>query len=551
MKLGNAIMVSWIVVLLSSLFWIIFDSRQDSKANNDLSIPVNIYSSPDSTDFFVFDVDVDNEMISIAKTHFDTTGNQLNYSDVVLLQKVREKNPELKRVSTNQYPVEAQPFLFRSRSGNLHLFWGERRADPYFEEFDRSGAQLLFDISTTLMHSKIEPELVSEPEVIFEGSLSKIFMGNGGLTLPGRVTEDENGVLHIILTAEGIFEDIGNNHSVGLGYISQSENSSWNPARFILSTKFNPDIEALSNNNIVIAFRGSDRLDPDGTSNDINIIHSNDGGTTWSGSIPVFRAGEQTTSEVNLMASPNGDLHLFWSRYLESGLEHMPDEVWHSVSTDGGLSWPEPYRFFKLEIPPGYDFNFIRSMDIVIDSYGQAHWALVSSYGEFEGNSREGSELYYTKWNPVTKSWQQAEKLNIAERPLITKLAVDEPANQLYLFWDERDERALYYSIMNIEKPSIEPPILGNQGPLQLHANYPNPFNPSTQITFTLEEQADVELTVYDMSGRKLLRRDLGARPEGMHSEEVNLQGYASGTYIYEIALNGTWRQQSTMMFIR
>jgi len=551
MKVSNAILISWMAVLTSTLIWIISDSRQISKPNNDLSIPVNIFSSPDSTDFFVFDVDVHNGIISIAKTHFDTTGSQLNYSDVVLLQKDRENNPELIKVSTNEYPVEAQPFLFRNSSGKLHLFWGERREDSNFEEFYRNGAQFLFDISTTLMHSKIESDSIGEPEVIFDGALSKIFMGNGGLTLPGRVTEDENGLLHIILTAEGIFEDIGNNHSVGLGYISQSKNSFWNPARFILSTKFNPDIESLSNNKIVIAFRGSDRMDPDGTSNDINIIHSNDGGTTWSGSTPVFRAGEQTTSEVNLMSSPNGDLHLFWSRYLESGLEHMPDEVWHSISTDGGLSWSDPERFFKLETPPGYDFNFIRSMDIVIDSYGQAHWALVSSYGEFEGNRREGREFYYTKWNPVTKSWQQAEKLSIAERPLITKLAVDKTANKLYLFWDERDERALYYSTKDNEKPSIEPPILGINGPLQLHANYPNPFNPSTHITFTLEEQAEVELTVYDMSGRKVLRRELGTMQAGMHSEEVNMQGYASGTYIYEIALNGTWRQQSTMMFIR
>jgi hypothetical protein len=66
-------LISWMAVLTSTLIWIISDSRQISKPNNDLSIPVNIFYSPDSTDFFVFDVDVHNEIISIAKTHFDTT----------------------------------------------------------------------------------------------------------------------------------------------------------------------------------------------------------------------------------------------------------------------------------------------------------------------------------------------------------------------------------------------------------------------------------------------------------------------------------------------
>ena len=47
-----------------------------------------------------------------------------------------------------------------------------------------------------------------------------------------------------------------------------------------------------------------------------------------------------------------------------------------------------------------------------------------------------------------------------------------------------------------------------------LRQNYPNPFNPLTRIDFALERPGNVDLSVYDLSGRRvttLLRDDLGS----------------------------------------
>ena len=52
------------------------------------------------------------------------------------------------------------------------------------------------------------------------------------------------------------------------------------------------------------------------------------------------------------------------------------------------------------------------------------------------------------------------------------------------------------YSSMNIDKqmPSI----------YTLHQNFPNPFNPKTQINYDLPKDALVELVIYDVMGRNV-----------------------------------------------
>jgi hypothetical protein len=77
--------------------------------------------------------------------------------------------------------------------------------------------------------------------------------------------------------------------------------------------------------------------------------------------------------------------------------------------------------------------------------------------------------------------------------------------------------------------------------PLALHQNHPNPFNPSTTITYYLPAAAAVTLDVYDTAGRLVTRFFNQENQErGTHSVEwrgVDAQGRAvsSGVYFYRI----------------
>jgi len=68
-----------------------------------------------------------------------------------------------------------------------------------------------------------------------------------------------------------------------------------------------------------------------------------------------------------------------------------------------------------------------------------------------------------------------------------------------------------------------------------LQQNYPNPFNPATQIRFTLARTANVQLTIYDASGREVNRLLNGLRPAGEHVVTFEARGLTSGVYFYKL----------------
>jgi len=79
---------------------------------------------------------------------------------------------------------------------------------------------------------------------------------------------------------------------------------------------------------------------------------------------------------------------------------------------------------------------------------------------------------------------------------------------------------------------------------LSLDGNYPNPFNPSTQIHFSLPQRDLVELAVYDLQGRRVATLKKEEMPAGRHAvawdgRDQRGQGVASGMYFYRLATGG------------
>lgn len=68
-----------------------------------------------------------------------------------------------------------------------------------------------------------------------------------------------------------------------------------------------------------------------------------------------------------------------------------------------------------------------------------------------------------------------------------------------------------------------------------LSQNFPNPFNPSTTISYQLPVTDQVTLTITDMLGRKVSVLVNDVQTAGIHQIVWDAQGFPSGTYFYRL----------------
>ncbi|MCE1165308.1 MAG: T9SS type A sorting domain-containing protein [Bacteroidetes bacterium] len=69
-----------------------------------------------------------------------------------------------------------------------------------------------------------------------------------------------------------------------------------------------------------------------------------------------------------------------------------------------------------------------------------------------------------------------------------------------------------------------------------LEQNYPNPFNASTKIIYSINKGGDVILSVYDVSGRIVLRRLASHTYAGRNEFILNMENFSSGVYFYTLS---------------
>jgi len=81
--------------------------------------------------------------------------------------------------------------------------------------------------------------------------------------------------------------------------------------------------------------------------------------------------------------------------------------------------------------------------------------------------------------------------------------------------------------------------------------SYPNPFNPSTTISFALVKSANVELAIYNTVGEKVATLVNGAMNQGVNSIVWNAAKFNSGIYYAQLSVDNKMIQTSKMMLVK
>ena len=80
-------------------------------------------------------------------------------------------------------------------------------------------------------------------------------------------------------------------------------------------------------------------------------------------------------------------------------------------------------------------------------------------------------------------------------------------------------------------------------------STYPNPFNPSTQINYSLSKQYNVNLSIFDLLGRKIATLVDESQVEGTYQYSFSAEHYASGLYVVRLMLNNRVVSTENILF--
>jgi endo-1,4-beta-xylanase len=84
----------------------------------------------------------------------------------------------------------------------------------------------------------------------------------------------------------------------------------------------------------------------------------------------------------------------------------------------------------------------------------------------------------------------------------------------------------------------------------QLEQNFPNPFNPSTNIRYSIPQSSKVVLKVFDVLGREVQTLINTAQAPGQYTVPFHAQDLCSGVYFYQLSA-GTFTETRKLMLLK
>ncbi|GAB1404182.1 hypothetical protein MASR1M74_13610 [Lentimicrobium sp.] len=231
-----------------------------------------------------------------------------------------------------------------------------------------------------------------------------------------------------------------------------------------------------------------------------------------------------------------GNIYINWSDQ-RNGVNDT--DIWFSRSADGGNTWSEPMRV--NDDPPGNQqfFNWM-SVDqitgyiwiVFYDRRNHSDWqtdvygAVSKDGGDSFTNFKISDAPFLPNPNIFFGDYNNITAHNNIVRPVWTRL--------------HNDELSIYTAI--IDTAMVAVPVTEHslsQAAMNVH---PNPFTQSVSISFKLIQPSMVNLTIYDLTGRRMLNQiPMQWMDAGKYVEKFDAARYLlkAGVYVAELSING------------
>jgi len=253
------------------------------------------------------------------------------------------------------------------------------------------------------------------------------------------------------------------------------------------------------------------------------------------GNIPAGATIETVTLTMNMSRTASNDvrstsLHKLTADWGEGASNASGNEGGGAASASGDATWL--HRFFDTDTwaTPGGDFVASASANQDIAGTAAYTWdsttqlvADVQGWLDDPANNFGWIVIGDESASLTTKRFDSRENPTEANRPTLT---------------------VTYTAPTGIGDVTAVPSTF------ELKQNFPNPFNPSTRIRFTLNRAGQTQLKVYNALGQLVATLLNDRLPSGNYEITFDGKSIASGIYFYQLKVNGL-RQTRKMVLLR
>jgi hypothetical protein len=303
--------------------------------------------------------------------------------------------------------------------------------------------------------------------------------------------------------------------------------------------------------------------------NDVMFIESIDG-LTWDwrfGKVNVTNYGAPDSLfayiDIDAIYDYNDNLHLIWNAQWvsDAGVYYKTFLLHYST---GSQTITEMHVTPENWLTAGCDYGAwnraVSKMSLAVDDTPNILYAVYTGFDttDCSAGGYANGDIYMQLSNDGGASWFPQQNLTDSQTPGCApgdcdsdhwSSVADEVGGSLHITYINdkdaggiaqtegvvTDNPVMYLEVISTGIESDED-VPRN---FKLSQNYPNPFNANTAIGFELTEPAEVDLSIYDITGARVATLVDGHLAAGNHSVDFDASDYSSGVYYYRLGVEG------------